>query len=558
MTTITELHIKNLALIEDQSVAFDDGFSVFTGETGAGKSILVGAIGLLLGERASSEMVRAGREEAEISGVFDCRDASGPLAGRIREFGLDPENEGALIVRRTIGRLGKNKVYINQIPVPLTTLKNIGDALIDFHGQHEHQALLQPEEARIVVDGLAAVAPVKERYSAAYGAHQAAASALDAHDSAMTALSARRDMLEFGYQELAACKLEPGEEAKLEEEIKLLSTTSERREAVAEINALLSEEPKPLTSGSAIIIKRLEFLSRLDPSVEPWIADIKTAATTFTELERFCGVYLEDNGLADPGRLDICNSRLAKIQRLKKKYQCSGDELIACRDKIKGELDALQNSAVDRSALAKQAEEAKAACVALGLKLRAARTAAAARFDKQVSEVMQRLGFTGGLLQTFLHETEEPSEQGLETLEFLVRTNPGEPVLPLIKIASGGEISRLMLAIKTVLAGAEGVPILIFDEIDSGIGGLLANDVGAALLALAATHQVLCISHLHQIATRAHHHFKVFKQTEGERTVTRVEKLSRPQQVAEVARMMGGESDISKKFAAELLRGKNG
>jgi DNA repair protein RecN (Recombination protein N) len=553
---IRELHIKNLALIEDVHVDFSDGFSVFTGETGAGKSILVGAIGLLLGERASAEQVRSGSDEAEVSGVFELGAMRKPLADILSQNSIAVEG-GTCIVRRVIARSGKNRVYINQVPVPLSVLKTVGDNLVDFHGQHEHQSLLDPQNAQRTIDRLPGVDRSAGEYAGRYAAYVAARDALAEHDKRSADLAAKRDVLEFQYNELKTLGLSAGEEARLEEELGLASSSAQRLECVSKINELLNSDETSISRQIGIIRKNLEILGRYDASVLPWLADLQAPSAVFSALEAFCVGYLEKSGTSvSPAQLDAVNARLAKIQRLKKKYACTFDGLLAKERELRADLDALVNTGADRSALAGRERAALDECMKAGSVLSAARKKNAAVFDRAITAHMAKLGFIGGEWKTEFIARQAPQAHGLEDAQFLVRTNPGEPALPLVKIASGGEISRLMLAIKTVLAAHDNIPILVFDEIDSGIGGMLAKEVAMALAALSATHQLLCISHLHQIASRADHHYHVYKDAQAGRTVTLVKKLSDQEKVAEIARMLGGDSAISKKHAEELLKRK--
>ena len=550
---LRELHVKNLALIDDLRIRFEPGFSIFTGETGAGKSILIGAIGLLLGERASSEMVRSGFDEADISGVFELAGASRAFEKLCADAAI-PLDEGAIIVRRTISRAGRNRIYVNQVPLPLATLKQIGDALIDFHGQHEHQSLLNPDAHREIIDALPRVAGPRAEYDAGYRAYAAARAELDEFNLRARELAEKRDMLEFQYQEIHALGLRPGEEEQAENELALLSSSADRARLAAEIAAILSNEQASPGIQLGAVKKRIESLAKFDASVTAWLRDLDGALATVSELERFCASYADaaSDG-ADPARIEALNGRIARIQRCRKKYRCTPDELIAKEEQLAADLRCVQNIEGDRSLLEKKERAAYEACSAAGLRLSESRAKAAADFDRRVSSQMERLGLAGGVWKTRFAAFDAPAPEGLEAVEFFVQTNPGEPPLPLVKTASGGEISRLMLAIKAVVAGHDRVPILIFDEIDTGIGGMVANEVAQALYALRASHQVVCISHLHQIASIADHHYHVYKEETGGRTVTRVKKLEDGEKVDEIARMLGGDSEIAKKHARELL-----
>jgi DNA repair protein RecN (Recombination protein N) len=550
---IRELRIKNLALIEDVLVEFDKGFSVFTGETGAGKSILVGAIGLLLGERASSEHIRSGCEEAEVCGVFELATVQKQLADIFAANAISNE-DGTCIVRRVINKSGKNRVFINQVPVPLSVLKSVGDQLIDFHGQHEHQSLLDESNALLILDRLPGIAHELDIYTKTFIEYSHVKEELDGHDKRCAALAEKRDVIDFQYKELKSLDLKPDEEIKLEEELTLLSSTAQRLECVSVINDLITADDASVGHLTGLIKKNLENLARFDATAFPWITEIENTSRVFAELEAYCEKYLESSQPSgDTSTIDDINARLSKIQRLKKKYSCDYNGLLEKQLQLKADLDALVNTEADRSQLEKKVLAALKKCKEVGAVLSANRRKQALQFDKAITLEMAKLGFNGGAWETEFVPHSEPTGIGFENIMFLVRTNRGEPLLPLVKIASGGEISRLMLAIKTIMAAHDHIPILIFDEIDTGIGGVLAKEVATAMELLGKTHQLLCISHLHQIASKANHHYFVFKETQGKRTITQVKKLSQEQRTDEIARMLGGDSAIARKHAEELL-----
>jgi len=552
---IRELSITNYALINELTVVFKQGFSVFTGETGAGKSILIGAIGLLLGERASSEQIRSGTEETEIHGIFEL-DTLQPALSQILSAGDIPCEDNTLIVRRIISKSGRNRVHINQIPVPLATLKAVGNHLIDFHGQHEHQSLLRPETATFLINNLSKVKTHWEKFTASYEEHITAKTELADFDRNAAELAQKMDFIEFQYNELYNLQLQPDEEPTLEEEYSLLSSATERCACVSNIIDIIegNTETEALERNILRIQKNLETLRKFDPSAAPWNEDLESSITFFSELSSFCNSYLQRSDTAiDPAQLDHINSRLARIQRLKKKYNCSCNDLITKQHHLKDQLDALENTNADRSLLEKKTALAENTCRENALQLSTARKKEAQSFDIKISQYMGRLGFSGGKWRTVFIPENVLSPNGLEQTVFEVRTNQGEPFLSLIKTASGGEISRLMLAIKTVLAAQDSIPILIFDEIDAGIGGILAKEVAQSMYALSQSHQVICISHLHQIASIADHHYRVFKETEEDRTVTKVYPLTDQDKVEEISRMLGSDSTITRKHAEELL-----
>lgn len=553
---IRELRIKNLALIEELQIELSTGFSVFTGETGAGKSILIGAIGLLLGERASADLIRNGFDEAEVSGVFEIDSPGKPLSGLLQTLNIEPD-EGQLIIRRKITRNDRNRIHVNQIPLPLSTLKKLGDLLIDFHGQHDHQSLLNEENHIFIIDNLPGVQDFKEKYTGHYDSWQQTDTALQELQRKTRLLSEKRDFLEFQFKEIKGLELRSGEEEELESELSLLSSSAERSTYAGDILTLLGSSGDSIQKRISSIRKKLEALQKFDSSISDWIRDVENTSTIFSELETFCSSYLSNiTETADPAKIEQINSRLARIQRLKKKYSCTVDQLIEKQKILEADLSSIENFDADRNYLEKKAEAALKECIESAQKLHNARKNASSEFDQKITALMEKLGFKGGELVTAFDSLQKPSPDGMDFCHFLVRTNPGEALLPLARSASGGEISRLMLAIKSVLAEQDHIPVLIFDEIDTGVGGTLASEVGRTMYELSRTHQVLSISHLHQIASMADHHFQVRKDIIGDRTITHVKSLDHKEKITEIARMLGGNSEIAMKHAQELLESR--
>jgi DNA repair protein RecN (Recombination protein N) len=436
-------------------------------------------------------------------------------------------------------------------------LKSIGDFLVDLHGQHQHQSLLKPETANDLINALPEVAALWHGFRITYDDFQQAHASLERFDADATALIQKKDLIDFQYTEIASLTLLPDEEKALEEEYTLLSSITERLSCISSISALIEGSDTAGSIGRQVaqIRKHLESLQRYDPSSAPWIPNIDETISLFSELNRYCRTYLEKTeSTAQPQRLEEINSRLAKIQRLRKKYSCVYDGLLQKQENLREQLDSIINRDADRVLMEKKAALCEKKCRDCAEKLSRGRTKATATFDKAISNQMDQLGFSAGAWRTVFVPQPRLSPNGLEEVIFEVRTNPGEPFLPLIKTASGGEISRLMLAIKTVLAAHDKIPLLIFDEIDVGIGGHTAKEVARAMQALSKSHQVICISHLHQIAGLADNHYKVYKTTEGERTFTRVKELHQKEKIEEISRMLGDDSAIGKKHAEEMLK----
>jgi len=551
---LVNLKITNLALIQNCEIDLRGGFSVFTGETGAGKSVLMSSIGLLLGNRADSDSIRNGEESAEVTGLFKFDTLPVAISGYLAEQEIESE-EGELIIRRILSRSGRNKMFINQVSVPLAVIKKIGDLMIDLHGQHDHQALLHEDAPYGIIDLLHGVSEKREQYRQAWQKMvHAKAAVIDQRRRAKELLE-KREFLQFQYDEISKLELKTGEEDELKQEYALVSSVTDRANLAGKIYGILNGDGGfSMRDATSELIDAVERLGEHDAKFLQWIDDliplrelVSALSTTITSYN----ISLREE--ANPNRVDYINGRISKIQRMKKKYMCDFEELILKQTKLEEELSAIENSDSDASLLEKALKKATEVVIATGQELTVARQKAADKFDAEITREMSTLGFNGGGFKTELIALEEPAESGLEQLQFAARTNKGELFMPLHKTASGGEISRIMLAIKTILAEADPVPILVFDEIDTGVGGEIASDIAKAMERLAAHHQIFVISHLQQIATRADHHYLVYKREESGRTVTKIDRLSKEQRITEIARMLGGDNAASRRHAEELL-----
>jgi len=550
---LINLQITNLALIQNCEIDLRGGFSVFTGETGAGKSVLMSSIGLLLGNRAVSEQIRYGEDRAEVVGNFKFTTMPKSVSSLLNEQEITVE-DGELIIRRIISRSGRNKVYINQIPVPLAVLKTLGERIIDLHGQHDHQALLREEAPYEIVDTLKIVAPKWLAYQQVWEKMVKAHSAVIDQRRKAKELLEKKEFLQFQYDEICKLDLKDGEETELNEEYKLISSVTDRANLSNKIGEILEGSGGGVSTLVSELLDSIEKLSVHDKQFSQWIDDIIPLQEMASDLSTTITSYnISLREEANPARVDFINGRISKIQRLKKKYMCDFDELITKRDQLSLELSAIENSDSDAQQLEKILREAKEEVVSVGKKLTEARLNATNQFDSSITFEMSGLGFNGGGFKTELVSLEEPKKCGLEELLFTARTNAGETFMPLHKTASGGEISRIMLAIKTILAESDPVPILVFDEIDTGVGGEIASDIASAMVRLSKHHQIFVISHLQQIATKATNHYIVYKEEKSGRTITRIEMLSKEEQVLEIARMLGGEKEAAKRHATELL-----
>jgi len=550
---LCELRIKNIALIENLELVFNSGLTVFTGETGAGKSILVGAIGLLLGERADKDIIRSGSEDASVHGIFSLSDDHSGLTAYLESNDI-PLEDGSIIISRHLSKGGRNRIYINRVPVTLSVLKEVGNHLIDLHGQHDHQSLLNPGTAGLLINNLPEVKPAYTGYSTTYQSYCNSLNELDVLTARLAALEEKRDLLTYQINEISSSNLQSDEEVSCETEIKSISSSAERGKHASAISSLISDE-SGITSLLASLKNSIQSLSKIDPSFSEWNEEVGSVQSITGELERAISGYIDtiDENI-DPRQLDNLNSRLSLIQKLKKKYRCDFQGLFDLQSSLEADLASLESSGQEKERLTAEAVKLLSQTLKKGKALSASRKKALKVFDSEVTALLNKLGFTGAVWSTKLDPLQDPGSSGLETIEFMVSTNPGEPSLPLRKCASGGEISRLMLAIKAIAADRDMVPVLIFDEIDAGIGGITATEVAKTLSTLSSSHQVVCISHLHQIASAADNHFQVLKTTDGSRTLTPAKEVTGEDKAGEISRMLGSDSDAATRHARELIK----
>ncbi len=549
---LIELRIRNFAIIESLTLPLAPGFNVLSGETGAGKSIIVGALGLLLGERASTDLIRTGAEKATVEGVFEVGDHPGAVAV-LDAHGIDAD-DGLVVLKREVAP-GRARAWINGSPVTAGVLAEIGRLLVNLHGQHEAQALLDTESQRAILDAFAEAgddtAGVRAAYAAVSGVrHEIADLQRRAGDA-----QRRSDYLRHVCAEIEEAKLVEGEDARLEEEANRLEHADELRSLAADTLAALSTEEEGVVARLSAVERLLHQLQRLDPGLARLQESYDTAYYALDAMARDLEHYHEALDL-DPQRLQQVRQRRDVLYRLTRKYGPTLGDVIRQGREARQELDLVDSSALDLETLrAREAEATKAldhAAAALTRK----RTAAATRLARAVDEVLPDLGMPDGHLEVRVAPRSEIGAEGAEDVEFLVSLNVGHDARPLARVASGGELSRVMLALKTILARLDHVPTLVFDEVDAGIGGRVGLQVGDTMRHVAASHQVFAITHLPQIAARAHHHIRVRKDAAGGVTTAGVAVMEGEARVAEIARMLGGdaESELSRAHAAELLQ----
>jgi DNA repair protein RecN (Recombination protein N) len=549
---LTELRIRNFAIIESLTLPLARGFNVLSGETGAGKSIIVGALGLLLGERASTDLIRTGADRATVEGVFDVADRP-ELAVLLDERGIDAE-ESFVVLKREIVGAGRARAWVNGTTVSAAILAEVGRLLVNLHGQHEAQTLLDPDAQRRILDAFA-------------GATETASAVRDAHDTLsrvrreIADLHRRRaeaekraDYLRHVVQEIETAKLTDGEDVRLEDEARRLENAEELRELASGIVECIEGEEESALQRLASVERLLSTIQRVDPTLGRLQELYDTAYYNLEALAREMGEY-EASVELDPDRLDEVRRRRDLLFRLTKKYGPTLADVIEAGHAARGELDLVDSADLDLRGLEQRERAASETLQERAATLTSMRAGASERLGRAVDEVLPDLGMPDGRFHAALARLRELGPEGAETIEFRVSLNVGHEERPLARVASGGELSRVMLALKTILARLDRVPTLVFDEVDAGIGGRVGLQVGETMRGVASYHQVFAITHLPQIAARAHHHILVSKGARGGVTTADVAVLDGEPRVTEIARMLGGdpESEVSRAHARELL-----
>ena len=548
---LTELRIRNFAIIESLTLPLGRGFNVLSGETGAGKSIIVGALGLLLGERASADLIRTGADRATVEGVFDVADRP-EVAALLDERGIDAE-EPLVVLKREIAA-GRARAWVNGTTVSATILAEVGRLLVNLHGQHEAQTLLEGDAQRRILDAFAA-------------STEQAAGVRDAHNTLATArrdiadlrrrradAEKRADYLRHVVQEIEGARLADGEDVRLEDEARRLENAEELRELATGISTAVEGDEESVLVRLAGVARLLTTIQRVDPSLARLQELYDNAYYALEALARELSEY-ESSVELDPVRLEEVRRRRDLLFKLTKKYGPALGDVMEQGSKARSELDLVDSADLDLRLLEQAERDALAILEERARRLTAARTAAAERLGRAVDEVLPDLGMNDGRFHAALLPMREIGPDGAEAVEFRVSLNVGHEERPLARVASGGELSRVMLALKTILARLDRVSTLIFDEVDAGIGGRVGLQVGETMRRVASYHQVFAITHLPQIAARAHHHILVSKGARGGVTTADVAVLDGDARVAEIARMLGGdpESEVSRAHARELL-----
>jgi len=562
---LRELHIKNFALIDDMAVQFNEGFNVMTGETGAGKSIIIDAVNCVLGERADSELIRTGQETATVQGLFE-----GIGKNTVEKLSVAGVESGdTLIIKREISRSGKNKCYVNNSLVTLSALKAIGEFLADVHGQHEHQTLLNPENQLDLLDAFAKVSKEKAAFAERFAKLSALTAERDSLVMSESEKQRKTDMLGYQVKEIEGAGLVPGEDEEIENRRNMMINSEKAAVSVNEAHGLLlgDENTPGALAGIEEAIKRVQYLSGLDSGLKTALEELTDAAAKVKDASDSVSDLKEKLDF-DPKELETLEDRRDQLIKLKKKYGGSLAEVLEFLSKIKGELRNITKNEEAIEALNIELEAVRKETAKLAEILSGKRKAAAREFEKKVVKELQDLGMAKIKFKSDISRAESDvghieldgkkyilTKEGVDLVRFLISPNLGEDLKPLDKIASGGELSRIMLALKVILGDSDKVATLIFDEIDTGLGGNMGSTIGEKIASVAKSHQVICITHLPQIAARASTHLNVRKEAVKGKTQVFVDKLAGEERVREVARMLGDSNkEIAVRHARELLK----
>jgi DNA repair protein RecN (Recombination protein N) len=556
---LTHIHIRDFAIIDEVELELSHGATALTGETGAGKSILVDALGLVLGDRADAGMVRHGARRAEVTAIFDIRALSHVQSWLATH---DMDNDGECQVRRVVGSEGRSRAYINGSQAPVQLLRELGERLVDIHGQHEHQSLLRPAVQREILDAGAGHQAELAGVAAAYREWRSVREELDRLGHIEDDRSARLEIVRYQIQELEALSIQPEEPGALDEEHARLANAGELLECCGRGLAALYDSDEGSVHGllSHTTID-LERLSGIDPGLAPVCDLLNNALLQLQEATDELRRY-SDRLELDPERLHWLEQRIGAMQDLARKHRRRPEELPALLDVLRSERERLEHADERREELERRLETVTAHYREAALELSGKRRSSAGLIGGSVTESMQGLAMPGGRFEVLVTHREDrpPAAAGLDEVEFRVSANPGQPAMALTKVASGGELSRISLALQVIAAHGTGIPSLIFDEVDTGIGGAVAETVGRLLRTLGEGRQVLCVTHLPQVASQAHYHLQVTKLTDGKTTRTRIRALSPEERVEEIARMLGGIdiTQSTRKHAREMVQKAHG
>ena len=545
------LRIKNLALVEELEWQIAPGFTAITGETGAGKSIIIGALQLLLGERADKSLIRTGADTCTAEAVFTGKELQ-KLNPQLIEAGIEPSTDD-LIIKRSLSAAGGNRQFINGSPTTLSILKNIGDALVDLHGPHDHQSLLSPDRQLDLLDSFARAEEQLEEYRQHFRQLQTLTAEHAALNTAETAREQELDLLRHQITEINSANLVADEEEEIEKRYNLSSSSKRLVELASAAANKLSEADESVLSQLAETQRLLRELEKIDISTEQLASEHATTVVQLSEIARSLSDYVEKLDL-DPEQLAALEQRVSLFETLKRKYGGSMAEVIEFGQRAAERMQKIEGRDAELERLTKEIEKIRVQMNRAGDALRKLRAKAAPKLSDTIRKNLRDLGFKQSEFEAKLWTLDEPNASGLDSVELLFSPNPGEPLKPLRTIASSGEISRLMLAIKSALAAHDAIPLLVFDEIDTNVGGEIAHAVGAKMQTLGHEHQLICITHLAPVAASASSHFVVTKDVVRGRTFSNLREVGGKARREEIARMLGGKSESALQLAASLLK----
>jgi DNA repair protein RecN (Recombination protein N) len=550
-TVLNLLRIKNLALVEELEWKIAPGFIAVTGETGAGKSIIIGALQLLLGERADKSLIRTGADLCTVEAVFTGDDLL-KLNPRLIEAGVEPcEND--LIVKRSFAASGGNRQFINGSPTTLSILKNLGDELVDLHGPHDHQSLLSPDRQLELLDSFARARGQLEEYRKHYRQLQTLSAEHAALNTVETAREQELDLLRHQINEISSANLVADEEEEIESRYRLASNSKRLIELASAVANKLSEADDSVLSQLAETQRLLRELEKIDDSITQFSSAHAASVVELSEISRALSNYAQKLDL-DPAQLSALEQRVSLFETLKRKYGGSIAEVIGFGERAAERMRKIEGRDAELERLAKEMENVRAQMNRSGEALRRLRMKAAPKLSETIRRNLADLGFRQSEFEAKLSALDEPRATGFDSVELLFSPNPGEPLRPLRAIASSGEISRLMLAIKSALAVHDAISLLVFDEIDTNVGGEIAHAVGAKMKILGRDHQVICITHLPQVAATASSHFVVTKEVVRGRTFSNLQEVTGKARREEIARMLGGKGESAMELAASMLK----
>jgi DNA repair protein RecN (Recombination protein N) len=547
------LKIKNLALVEDVTWELAPGLVGVTGETGAGKSIIVGALKLILGERADRSLIRTGQDTCTVEASFHLKD-SRAVDAVLDEAGLEPCQDGELLIKRAVSAGGANKQFVNCSPVTIQVLKSLGELLVDLHGPHDHQSLNSQERQLEMLDKAAGLEETLTAYQEAWKQWRAALTELEDLENSERAGTQQLDMLKFQVNEIAAANLKPGEEEEIESRHRIAANGARLAELCGAITSRLSGDEGGVLDALREISRSIHDLEKIDPASAKMFEGFQSALIELTDLESSVQDYADDLEI-DPAELAQLDQRIHTIQTLKRKYGSSVQAILDFLTEAETKLSKIENRGEELERLGKLVKDRRAQVDKLGKQLSDKRGKAAPKLAKEVATHLADLGFKRSVFEAQLAKLSEPARHGFEEVDFQFAPNPGEPLKPLRLTASSGEMSRVLLAVKSALAKQDSVGLLVFDEIDANVGGNIAEAVGRKMASLGATHQVIAITHFPQVASLARSHFVVTKDIIGDRTKSTIREIADEERIEELARMLGGKIESAREHARGLLAG---